>query len=174
MHNGKVIAYASRQLKPYEANYPTYDLKLAAIVYALKIWRHYLDGVRCKIFTDHTGLKYIFTQKDLNMRQRRRLDPTRHLDMQRLNLETVSGECLKGMMNALTIQPSVFDEIKENKVGDVKLEGIKENISQGKEIDFKIRDDGSLSIGMTPFEALYGRKCRGPLYAEVTLVRQLC
>ena len=64
MQNGKVIAYASRQLKPYEANYPPHDLELAAIVFALKIWRHYLYGVKCRIFTDHKSLKYIFTQKD--------------------------------------------------------------------------------------------------------------
>ncbi|GKG08024.1 putative reverse transcriptase domain-containing protein, partial [Tanacetum coccineum] len=61
MQHGKVIAYASRQLKPYEANYPTHDLELAGIVFALKIWRHYLYGETCDIFTDHKNLKYIFT-----------------------------------------------------------------------------------------------------------------
>nr|GFD03783.1 putative reverse transcriptase domain-containing protein [Tanacetum cinerariifolium] len=71
MQHGKVIAYASRQLKPYEVNYPTHDLELAAVVFALKIWRHYLYGESCDIFTDHKSLKYIFTQRDLNMRQRR-------------------------------------------------------------------------------------------------------
>ena len=71
MQSGKVIAYASRQLRPHEVNYPTHDLELAAIVFALKIWRHYLYGISCKIFTDHKSLKYIFTQRDLNLRQRR-------------------------------------------------------------------------------------------------------
>ena len=71
MQNGKVIAYASRQLRPHELNYPTHDLELAAVVHALKIWRHHLYGVRCEIFTDHKSLKYFFEQKDLNMRQRR-------------------------------------------------------------------------------------------------------
>ncbi|XP_074373866.1 uncharacterized protein LOC141714233 [Apium graveolens] len=70
----KVIAYASRQLKPHEQKYPTHDLELAAIVFALKIWRHYLYGEKCEIFTDHKSLKYIFTQKELNMRQRRWLE----------------------------------------------------------------------------------------------------
>ena len=56
----------------------------------------------------------------------------------------MSGESLEGMMNALTIQPSIFDEIRENQAGDVKLERIKEKISQGKELDFRIHDDGSL------------------------------
>ena len=71
MQHGRVIAYASRQLKGYEKNYPTHDLELVAVVFALKIWRHYLYGVHCDIYTDHKNLKYIFTQKELNMRQRR-------------------------------------------------------------------------------------------------------
>ena len=66
-----MIAYASRQLKKHEQNYPTHDLELAAVVFALRIWRHYLYGVPCRIFTDHKSLKYLFTQKELNMRQRR-------------------------------------------------------------------------------------------------------
>nr|GFC97711.1 putative reverse transcriptase domain-containing protein [Tanacetum cinerariifolium] len=70
MQHGKVIAYASRQLKPYEVNYPTHDLELAAVVFTLKIWRHYLYDESCDIFTDHKSLKYIFTQRELNMRQR--------------------------------------------------------------------------------------------------------
>ena len=71
MQNDRVIAYASRQLKKHEENYPTHDLELAAVVFALKIWRHYLYGVPCRIFTDHKSLQYIFTQKELNLRQRR-------------------------------------------------------------------------------------------------------
>ena len=80
MQNGKVIAYASRQLKEYEKNYPTHDLELAAVVFALKIWRHYLYGERCEIFTDHKSLKYFFTQKELNMRQRRWLELVKDYD----------------------------------------------------------------------------------------------
>ena len=63
MQNDRVIAYASRQLKKHEHNYPTHDLELAAVVFSLKIWRHYLYGVPCRIFTDHKSLQYIFTQK---------------------------------------------------------------------------------------------------------------
>ncbi|GJR41008.1 putative nucleotidyltransferase, ribonuclease H [Tanacetum coccineum] len=70
----QVIAYASRQLKPYELNYPTHDLELAVVVFALKIRRHYLYGEACDIFTNHKSLKYIFTQRELNMRQRRWLE----------------------------------------------------------------------------------------------------
>ena len=69
MQHDKVIVYASCQLKSHEQNYPTYDLELAAVVFALKIWRHYLYGERCEIYTDHKSLKYFFTQKELNMRQ---------------------------------------------------------------------------------------------------------
>jgi hypothetical protein len=68
MQDNKVIAYASRALRPHEQNYPTHDLELAAVVHALKIWRHYLMGAHCNIYTDHKSLKYIFTQADLNMR----------------------------------------------------------------------------------------------------------
>ncbi|WVZ93769.1 hypothetical protein U9M48_039726, partial [Paspalum notatum var. saurae] len=79
---GKVIAYASRQLRKYEVNYPTHDLELAAVVHALKIWRHYLFGQRCEIYTDHKSLKYIFTQNELNMRQRRWLELIKDYDME--------------------------------------------------------------------------------------------
>ncbi|KAA3484115.1 DNA/RNA polymerases superfamily protein [Gossypium australe] len=71
MQEGKVVAYASRQLRPHEVNYPTHDLELAAVVFALKIWRHYLYGERSIVYTDHKSLKYLLTQKDLNLRQRR-------------------------------------------------------------------------------------------------------
>jgi hypothetical protein len=81
MQEGRVIAYASRALRPHEINYPTHDLALAAVVHALKIWRHYLMGNRCNIFTDHKSLKYIFTQLELNMRQRRWLELIKDYDL---------------------------------------------------------------------------------------------
>jgi hypothetical protein len=71
MQNNRVIAYASRALRVHEQNYPTHDLELTAVIHALKIWRHHLMGTKCHIYTDHKSLKYIFTQADLNMRQRR-------------------------------------------------------------------------------------------------------
>ena len=69
MQDGKVVAYASRQLKPHEQNYPTHDLELVAVVFALKIWRHDLYGEKCRIFTDYKSLKYLLTHKELNLRQ---------------------------------------------------------------------------------------------------------
>ncbi|GKB97899.1 putative reverse transcriptase domain-containing protein [Tanacetum coccineum] len=74
MQREKVIAYASRQLKVYEKNYITHDLELGSVVFALKIWRHYLYGTRCTVFTDHKSLQHILDQKELNMRQRRWLE----------------------------------------------------------------------------------------------------
>ncbi|GJY89287.1 putative reverse transcriptase domain-containing protein [Tanacetum coccineum] len=74
MQNEKVIAYASRQLKIHEKNYTTHDLELGAVVFALKIWRHYLYGTKCTVFTDHKSLQHILDQKELNMRQRRWLE----------------------------------------------------------------------------------------------------
>jgi ribonuclease HI len=70
MQNNRVIAYASRALRNHEQNYPTHDLELAAVIHALKIWRHHLMGAKCNIYIDHKSIKYIFTQADLNMRQR--------------------------------------------------------------------------------------------------------
>ncbi|KAL0534735.1 hypothetical protein IC582_029028 [Cucumis melo] len=80
MQQGKVVSYASRQLKIHEQNYPTHDLELAAVVFALKIWRHYLYGEKIQIYTDHKSLKYFFTQKELNMRQRRWLELVKDYD----------------------------------------------------------------------------------------------
>nr|GFC02377.1 putative reverse transcriptase domain-containing protein [Tanacetum cinerariifolium] len=71
MQREKVISYASRQLKIHEKNYTTHDLELGAVVFALKIWRHYLYGTKCIMFIDHKSLQHILDQKELNMRQRR-------------------------------------------------------------------------------------------------------
>jgi hypothetical protein len=77
MQDGQVVPYASRQLRKLEENYPTHDLELAA----LKIWRHYLIGHRCDIYSDHKSLKYIFMQNDLNLRQRRWLELIKDYDL---------------------------------------------------------------------------------------------
>jgi ribonuclease HI len=82
MEENRVIAYASRALRTHEQNYPTYDLELAAIIHALKIWRHHLMGTKCNIYTDHKSLKYIFTQADLNMRQRCWLELIKDYDIE--------------------------------------------------------------------------------------------
>jgi hypothetical protein len=81
MQEGQVVCYAPRQLRKHEENYPTHDLELAAVVHALKIWRHYLIGHHCEIYSDHKSLKYIFTLDDLNLRQRRWLELIKDYDL---------------------------------------------------------------------------------------------
>ena len=71
MQNRNVISFASRKLKPHEQNYPTHILELAAVVFALEKWRHYLYGVTFAVYSDHKSLRYLFSKKELNMRQRR-------------------------------------------------------------------------------------------------------
>ena len=80
MQDGKVIAYGSRQLKPHELNYPMHDLELAVIVFALKIRKHYLIGEKFDLFSDHKSLKYLFSQKELNMRQHRCMELLKDYD----------------------------------------------------------------------------------------------
>src|SRR6218665_1433925 len=81
MQEGRVIAYDSNQLKSHEKNYHVHDLELAAIVHALKIWRHYLYGVSCEVYTDHRSLQHLFKQRDLNLRQRRWLELLKDYDI---------------------------------------------------------------------------------------------
>jgi hypothetical protein len=98
MQDGKVVTYVSRQLKPHEQNYSTHDLEFAAIVHALKIWRHYLIGNKYEIYTDHKSLKYIFTQPDLNLRQRRWLELVKDYNLEihyHPGKSQCSGGCLK-------------------------------------------------------------------------------
>nr|GEX33152.1 putative reverse transcriptase domain-containing protein [Tanacetum cinerariifolium] len=125
MQKEKVIAYASRQLKPYEENYTTHDLELGAVVFALKIWRHYLYSTKCTVFTDHKILQYFLDQKELNMRQRRWLElladydceiryhpgkenlPSQILEAQTkaIKEENIKAENLRGMNKALEVRP---------------------------------------------------------------------
>ncbi|XP_017630549.1 uncharacterized protein LOC108473480 [Gossypium arboreum] len=80
MQEGNVVAYASRKLKTHEVNYPTHDLELVAVVFMLKIWRHYLYREKCVIYSDHKSLKYLFTQKELNVRQHRWVELLKEYD----------------------------------------------------------------------------------------------
>jgi hypothetical protein len=110
MQEGRVIAYASRQLKRHEEHYPTHDLELAAVVHALKIWRHYLLGNTCHMYTDHKSLKYIFTQSELNMRQRRWLELIKDYDLEvhyHPGKANVVADALsrKNHCNCITVKP---------------------------------------------------------------------
>jgi hypothetical protein len=81
MQDGHVVVYTSRQLRKHEEKYLAHDLELAVVVYVLKIWRHYIIGKRCEVYSDHKSLKYIFTQPDLNLRQWRWLELIKDYDL---------------------------------------------------------------------------------------------
>ncbi|MBJ4058634.1 DDE-type integrase/transposase/recombinase, partial [Salmonella enterica subsp. enterica serovar Goldcoast] len=128
MQEGKVVAYASRQLRPHELNYPTHDLELAAVVHALKIWRHYLIGNHCEVYSDHKSLKYLFTQPDLNLRQRRWLELIKDYDMgihYHPGKANVVADALsrKAHCNACLLrelQPTLLDEFQRLNLGLVE------------------------------------------------------
>ncbi|WVZ53891.1 LOW QUALITY PROTEIN: hypothetical protein U9M48_004778 [Paspalum notatum var. saurae] len=162
MQKGKVIAYASQQLRKHELNYPTHDLELAAVVHALKIWRHYLYGQRCEIYTDHKGLKYIFTQNELNMRQRRWLELIKDYDMEihyhpgkvnvvanALSRKSYANMALGFMMPhelSFEAEPTLEQEIREHQKDDEKLQEIRELLKLGKAPHFREDEQGTLCI----------------------------
>ncbi|WVZ80151.1 LOW QUALITY PROTEIN: hypothetical protein U9M48_027650 [Paspalum notatum var. saurae] len=133
MQEGKVIAYASRRLRKHEVNYPTHDLELAAVVHALKIWRHYLFGNKCEIYTDHKSLKYIFTQNELNMRQRRWLELIKDYD---LEIHYHPGKA------NVRAYPGTRD--KEPSKTDEKIREIREQIKLGKAPHFREDEQGTV------------------------------
>nr|GEZ26966.1 hypothetical protein [Tanacetum cinerariifolium] len=114
----KVIAYVVRQLKAYEANYPTHDLELVAVVFALKIWRHYLYGETCNIFIDHKSLKYIFTHNELNIRKRRWLELLKDYDTNiqyhhgKANVVADALSRKSGMLANLQIEPEIIRDLE--------------------------------------------------------------
>jgi hypothetical protein len=144
MQRGKVISYASRQLKTHEVNYPTHDLELAAVVFALKIWRHYLYGVKCTIYTDHKSLRYFMDQQNLNMRQRRWLDVVKDYDCEILyhpgKANVVADALSRKTHNVLlrvplmrlTVTTSLFDLVRQSQGDAVKEENWKKERIKGQ------------------------------------------
>lgn len=123
MQHGKVVAYASRQLKSHEQNYPTHDLELATVVFALKIWRHYLYGEKIQIFTNYKSLKYFFTRKKLNMRQCRRLELVKNYDAEILyhssNANVVADALSRKIVHSaalITKQTQLCKDFKQAKI----------------------------------------------------------
>ncbi|KAK1684687.1 hypothetical protein QYE76_045535 [Lolium multiflorum] len=140
MQEGKVISYLSRQLKQHEQNYPTHDLELAAVVLALKVWRHYLMGNRCEIYSDHKSLKYIFTQKELNMRQRRCSRPK---DLKKGH----EGKCKLDKMLSVQQSPNDksglgFNSNNKNKSKNNKKKGQVQVKDPAKIVCFKCKIEG--------------------------------
>ncbi|GKA12132.1 putative reverse transcriptase domain-containing protein [Tanacetum coccineum] len=158
MQREKVIAYASRQLKPNEENYTTHDLELGAVVFALKIWRHYLYGTKCTVFTDHKSLQHILDQKELNMRQRRWLELLADYDCEiryhpgKANVvadalsrkERIKPLRVRSLV--MTIHPKLPSQILKAQTEALKEENIKAENLRGMDKAFEIRPDGTRCI----------------------------
>jgi hypothetical protein len=163
MQEGKVVAYSSRQLKVHEKNYPTHDLELVVVVHALKTWRHYLYGQKCDIYTDHKSLKYIFTQLELNMRQRRWLELIKDYELEihfhpgKANV-VANALSRKSQVNMLAAHPMSFELAKEfdrlslgflNNTQGVTIElepTLEQDIRKGQKDDEKINEIRQLII----------------------------
>ncbi|KAL4022891.1 hypothetical protein IC575_016637 [Cucumis melo] len=151
MQQGRVVAYASRQLKSHEQNYPTHGLELAAVVFALKIWRHYLYGEKIQIFTYHKSLKYFFTQKELNMRK---VTHSAELitkqapllrDLERAEIAVSVGE-VTSQLAQFTVQPTLRQRIIVAQLNDPYLVEKRLLVEVGQSEDFSISSDDELTF----------------------------
>ncbi|XP_070012310.1 uncharacterized protein [Nicotiana sylvestris] len=161
---GQVVAYASHQLKPHEKNYPVHDLELAAIFYALKIWRHYLYGVSCEVYIDYRTLQHLFKQRDLNLRHRRWLELLKDYDIIILyhpgKVNVVADALIRKAKSmgslafisaeerplALDIQSLANRLIKARQFNDQHLVVLKETVLQGGSKEVSIGEDGVLRL----------------------------
>jgi hypothetical protein len=141
---GHVIAYTSRQLRKHGLNYPTHDLEMAAVVHALKIWRHYIMGTKCQVYIDHKSLKYIFTQKDLNLRQRRWLELINDYDLEihyhpgKANLDVNALSQKEHVHSAIVAQlpDEIVEDFRRLKLGIVEhTEGVTIDVEPTLELE---------------------------------------
>ena len=160
-----MVAYTLRKLKPHEKNYPTHDLELAAIVFALKIWRHYLYGEKCFIYTDHKSLKYLPSQRKLNLGQRRWMELIKDYDCVinyhpgKANvvadaLSKKSVQTLRALNAHLSLlddgviiaeliaKPNLLNRVLEAQKNDEKISAIVNHSREGKETKFTMNKDG--------------------------------
>ncbi|KAM0057804.1 putative nucleotidyltransferase, Ribonuclease H [Helianthus debilis subsp. tardiflorus] len=167
MQRDKVIAYASRQLKVHERNYTTHDLELGAVVFALKIWRHYLYGTKCTIYTDHRSLEHILKQKDLNMRQRRWVELLNdyecaikyHPGKANVVADALSRkDTLPKRVRALqlTIQSSLPAQIRAAQIEALKPENVKTEALRGSRQQMELKEDGAYYVTGRIWVPLYG------------------
>nr|GEX52844.1 putative reverse transcriptase domain-containing protein [Tanacetum cinerariifolium] len=174
MQREKVIAYASRQLKPHEENYTTHDLELGAVVFALKIWRHYLYGTKCIVFTDHKSLQHVLNHKELNMRQRLWIELLTDYDCEiryHPGKENVVADALsrKRIIKSRRVKPlrvrSLFmtihsnlpSQILETQIEELTKENVQAKNLQGMEKAFEIRTDGTRCIKNQSWLPLFDR-----------------
>ncbi|GJT16228.1 reverse transcriptase domain-containing protein [Tanacetum coccineum] len=168
MQRMKVIAYASRQLKIHEKNYTTHDLELGEVVFALKIWRHYLYGTKCVVFTDHKSLQHILDQKDLNMRQRRWIELLSDYDCEiryhprKANVIAYALsrkeriEPLRVRALVMTIGLDLPSRILEAQREAVKIENIEAEDISGMLKKLEARADGTLCLDNRSWLPCYG------------------
>ncbi|GJW41412.1 putative reverse transcriptase domain-containing protein [Tanacetum coccineum] len=150
MQRENVIAYASRQLKIHEKNYTTHDLELGAVVFALKIWRHYLYGIKCTVFTDHKSLQHILDQKELNMRQRRWLELLSDYDYK---IHYQSGKA--NLILEAQTEARKPENLKSEYVGGMLIENLKDPEKPRKEM-LEPRADGTLCLNNRSWFLCYG------------------
>ncbi|KAA3466121.1 DNA/RNA polymerases superfamily protein [Gossypium australe] len=143
MQKGKVIAYASRQLKSHEKNYPTHNLELDAIVFALKIWRHHLYGEKCRLSTDHKSLKYLMTEKELNLRQRRWLELIKDYELV-IDYHLRKANVVADTLIELRAKPMFLQEICKAQKGNNDLQATRVQYESNVESNFLINPDGCL------------------------------
>nr|GEW30229.1 putative reverse transcriptase domain-containing protein [Tanacetum cinerariifolium] len=155
MQREKVITYASRQLRTHEENYMTHDLKLGVVVFALRLWRHYLYGVKCTEFTDHKSLQYILDQKEMNIRQRRWIELLSEYDCEiryhprKVNV-VADALSRKEREKPLRVRSLVLTDHKDliQKFLEAQVESLKEGNVQKEDLGrmqkqiFKIRSNG--------------------------------
>ncbi|GJU85187.1 putative nucleotidyltransferase, ribonuclease H [Tanacetum coccineum] len=168
MQRNKVIAYASRQLKIHEKNYTTHDLELSAVVFALKMWRHYLYGTKSVIYTDHKSLQHIFDQKELNMRQRRWIELFSDYDCEiryhpgKANI-VVDALSMKEQMKprraqsmSMTINSSIKARIQKAQSKASKGANTPAEMLKGLEKKFERKEDGGLYLAERIWVPVYG------------------
>ncbi|GKA89131.1 putative reverse transcriptase domain-containing protein [Tanacetum coccineum] len=155
MQREKVIAYASRQLRTHEENYTTHDLELGAVVFALRLWRHYLYGTKCVVYTDHKSLQYILDQKELNMRQRRWIELLSDYDCEiryhpgKANvvadaLSRKEREPIRVRALVMTVHPNLPEQIRNAQSEAMKKKNVKaENLGRLIKQIFEVRPDGT-------------------------------
>nr|GEX41247.1 putative reverse transcriptase domain-containing protein [Tanacetum cinerariifolium] len=155
MQREKVIAYASRQLRTHEENYMTHDLELEAVVFALRLWRHYLYGTKCMVYTDHTSLQYILDQKELNMRQHRWIellsdyDCEIHYHLGKANvvadaLSRKEREPIKVRVLVMTVHRSLHEQIRNTQSEALEKKNVEaENLGRLIKPIFEIYPDGT-------------------------------